>query len=693
MKNKTTDAPLWAFWLTAILTGVLFLPLAVSTNLVSEPRILYLLLPSGLLLFMSILLAVSNRRLQSAHSSLEDQMQKRDSNLDQEIFIRNQIEEKLVCEKQLSDDIINSLAGLFYILDTQGRLTRWNQKFSEVSGYSDKELSLILAIDLFEGEEKKIVSERIQEAFSTGNSYVEANFTSKNGTKIPHYFTGRRTRINGQWYISGLGVDISKRKSAEDALRKRESQLNEAMKLAKLGYWEYDELEDQFTFNEQYYFLHQTTAKEVGGYKISSADFLRRHIYPEDAQKVARRIQEALHSTSPDFSSRIETRILCGDGKIRWIVMQLRVDRSFSKNSAKLIGVSQDITERHRIEQELTSARDAAQVSNRAKSDFISNMSHEVRTPLNGIIGLTQLILEEPISAKIRSYLEKIMISSYSLLGILNDVLDYSKIESGSLYVENRAFDLGETVAILWNLFAQRAQEKNLILEIKILDSVPRRLIGDDVHLRRVLVNLIGNAIKFTGQGHVTVLVDCKEVRQDDAKFVFQVSDTGIGMNNAMLKRLFQPFTQADSSSTRHFEGTGLGLAISRNILRLMGSEFFVDSKPGQGSIFKFEIYFRLDISNMISHSEPPAQPTPCSSCETDATLKSSSQITENIRKVIAEIESLLETNYLIPDELLSQLEGIMPIVQQEEYWKFKNCVENLNYEQARILLQQLVNH
>ena|GEM_PF-6317862 len=693
MINKETDGLLWAFWLTAILTGVLFLPLAVLSNLVSEPRVLYLLLPSVLLLFMSILLAVSNRRLQFAHSSLEEQIQKRNSNLDQEIFTRNQIEEKLICEKQLSDDIINSLAGLFYILDDQGRLIRWNQKFSEVSEYSDKELSLMSSMDLFGEEEKKMVSERIQEAFSVGNSYVEANFINKHGIKTPYYFTGRRTRIHGQWYLSGLGIDISKRRSVEEALRKRESQLNEAIKLAKLGYWEYDELEDQFTLNDQYYSLHQTTAKEAGGYKISFADFLRRYIYPEDAQKLARQIQEALHSTNLDFSSRSETRILCGDGKIHWLIIQLRVDRGFSKNSTKLIGVSQDITEHHRIEQELIHARDAAQVSNRAKSDFISNMSHEVRTPLHGVIGLTQLILEEPISEKIREYLGKIMLSSYSLLGILNDVLDYSKIETGSLYIEERPFNLNETITILWNLFSQRAQEKKLALEIKIIDRVPRCLIGDDIHLRQVLVNVIGNAIKFTSQGRVTVLIDCKEIGESGTKFVFQISDTGIGMNDAVLKRLFQPFTQADSSSTRHFEGTGLGLAISRNILRLMGSEFSVDSRPGQGSIFKFEIYFRLDKSNIVSHSEPPVQLTSCNLSETDVTLKSSSPIPENIRKVIVEIESLLETNYLVPDELLSQLEGVMPIVQQEEYWKFKSCIENLNYEQARMLLQQLVKN
>lgn len=249
-----------------------------------------------------------------------------------------------------------------------------------------------------------------------------------------------------------------------------------------------------------------------------------------------------------------------------------------------------DITERHRIEQELISARDAAHASAQAKSEFLANMSHEIRTPMHGILGLTQLALNQPLSAKVRDYLEKIHSSSDSLLKILNDILDYSKIEAGLMALENNVFDLDALLDNLHNLFSFHAEEKSLKLAFEVADDVPRLLIGDELRLQQVLANLLGNALKFTEKGSITLSITFKHMAQSKAVLTFSVEDTGIGMSEEVIAQLFQPFTQADGSINRRFGGTGLGLAISRKLLHLLGSEVGVESRPEHGSVFSFDI-------------------------------------------------------------------------------------------------------
>ncbi|CAK0772202.1 two-component system, sensor histidine kinase [Gammaproteobacteria bacterium] len=245
---------------------------------------------------------------------------------------------------------------------------------------------------------------------------------------------------------------------------------------------------------------------------------------------------------------------------------------------------------------ELKRAKEAAEQTARLKSEFLANMSHEIRTPMNGIIGLSELALYQPLSEEIEGYLEKIHCSAKSLLGILNDILDYSKIEAGRMTIELAPFDLDTLLETLQNLFSQRASEKNLQFKISIFpEQTPRQLIGDALRLQQVLSNLIGNAIKFTDRGHVFLKVTSYPLDVLEFQFRFEVEDTGIGMSEKTIQNLFQPFTQADGSISRRFGGTGLGLAISRELLVRMGSEFQVKSAPGQGSVFQFEVPIRAD--------------------------------------------------------------------------------------------------
>ncbi|MEM8963071.1 MAG: response regulator, partial [Acidobacteriota bacterium] len=275
------------------------------------------------------------------------------------------------------------------------------------------------------------------------------------------------------------------------------------------------------------------------------------------------------------------TRIVLGSWLLVWLAL-IFVLRLLQRQALRL----------ERAEVELRLAKEHAEEASQAKSRFLANMSHEIRTPLNAILGMVTLALKTPLSTKQRDYVSKIGLSGRHLLEIIEDILDLSKIEAGRLELHQARFDLDELLIELGEIVRFRAE--HLDVRFAIADDVPRKVEGDPVRLKQVLLNLLNNAVKFTDEGEVVVAVDTVEVRRERAKLRFGVRDTGVGIAAEHISSLFDPFTQADASMTRRWGGTGLGLAISQRLVRMMGGEITVESEPDVGSVFQFTATFEL---------------------------------------------------------------------------------------------------
>lgn len=392
----------------------------------------------------------------------------------------------------------------------------------------------------------------------------------------------------------GIAQDITEQYLVQNALEKSEIKLRRLFELSPLGIVMTDMSGRFIEFNEAFCRICGYSADELKGIDYWT-------LTPKKYESIELRQLQSLRQIGR--YGPYEKEYQRKDGS----VVPLRLNGVLVKgtdNNNYIWSIVEDISESKEVEEALRQAKLAADNANRAKGEFLANMSHEIRTPMNAIIGLSYLALKKEFSPENRDYLEKIYSASNSLLSILNDILDFSKLEAGRLAIDNNPFDLDDMLDTIRNLFVDRAKEKRLYFNIDVAPDVPRNLVGDTLRLQQVLINLLGNAIKFTEQGQVVLKITAQLIASSSqVRLLFCVSDTGIGMSESELEKLFQPFSQVDGSITRRFGGTGLGLAISRNLLQLMGGEFSVASEPGKGSRFSFELV--LGVSLLSGQRKP----------------------------------------------------------------------------------------
>ena len=382
--------------------------------------------------------------------------------------------------------------------------------------------------------------------------------------------------------------DITEYKNAEAKLKESEERLKATQAIGHVGTWVVNHQTSQLYWSDEVFRMHGFEPQSFEPrYEIAI-----QAAHPDDCAEVDRTFVESIKENRDEYES--EHRIIQNDtGQIRYIYGRCEHVRDESGAIVRSIGMVQDITERKQIEMELLEARQQAESANKAKSEFLSNMSHEIRTPMNAIIGMTDLALATDLNKEQRDFIQTAKDSADMLLALLNDILDFSKIEAGYVKLEEIDFDLHQLLASTLKTMAIKAHEKDLELLGHIKPSVPNFIKGDPHRLRQILVNLVGNAIKFTKEGEVVVMVDQVSTVDEKVTIHFEVTDTGIGMAPEKMANIFDRFRQAEGSTAREYGGTGLGTTISKQLVEMMNGHIWAESTVGQGSAFHFDIPFQ----------------------------------------------------------------------------------------------------
>ena len=497
--------------------------------------------------------------------------------------LRNRYEEARRQSEGRYRHLVESATDIIYQADLEGRFTYVNPVAIRFMEYPETELVgkryLDLILDGYKSPAQRFY--RNQVARNIPNTYFEFPVLTKGGTKR---WLGQNVQLlkdSGKVIgVQAVARDVTDRKRSEEDLRGSQRRLQVVI----------DTVSDGVTFSDEdgRFTVFNRRMKALTGYTMEEANLAKdfsRLIYPDphEHQLALDGLKQVLERGSV-FD--LETSIVAKDG--RRVVLLVSTSLVRFQDKPMFLSTYRDITDRKKTEEALKEAKEAAEAATKAKSEFLAAMSHEIRTPMNGVIGMTDLLLNTELNPAQKEFAETIRISGEALLTVINDILDFSKIESGKFELDEHPFELASSIEEVFHLMSPKALEKNLDLLYHVDPKIPPHVVGDVLRLRQIIFNLVGNGVKFTEAGEVYVAVKLLTEKDGRLELEFSVKDTGIGIPEAKLDRLFKAFSQVDSSTTRKFGGTGLGLAISSRLVHLMGGRIWVESTEGKGSTFFF---------------------------------------------------------------------------------------------------------
>ncbi|MBC2606522.1 ATP-binding protein [Pelagicoccus albus] len=516
----------------------------------------------------------------------------------EDINSRKESEERL----RMVSAAVEASSDFVLMVDRGGQALYQNNSFTNIVGYKSIQiLNKKGGVEALFGDHH-VYEKILQETLEYGHWQGDVKVMTDAGRHLDIYF--RSVSVNDEkGRVTALvvtGTDVTHNKRRQNLLKRYNSVLKAQSEAATDGILVVNERGIVSNFNRRFC--------KIWGLSTNLMDVGR----PEKIWSVASKqvADSDAYYTRAMMISKDETETYKD-------VLELLDGRTFERTSIPIsspLGESygrvwffHEVTEQKRSEERLRATMREAEEANRAKSYFLANMSHEIRTPMNGIIGMTGLLAETNLESEQHDYVDTIRASSEALLIVINDILDFSKIESGKLEIENIMFDLRDCVEEAIDTLAIQASEKGLDISYILDEGIPGSLLGDPTRLRQIIVNLLGNAVKFTAKGGIVVRVDPFHIKDDDVILHFKVTDTGIGIPSDRLDRLFGSFSQVDASTTRKYGGTGLGLAISKNLAELMGGSMWVESDDGEGSTFHFTVSFNkaavsFDMPHMVAH-------------------------------------------------------------------------------------------